>query len=62
MVDEFQKIKKCSNWFNIGYEIIENLDISQNIKDGILHHHERLDGSGYPHGIKKDKISELVKY
>ena len=51
--NEFQKIKKH---VQIGYEIIENLDISQNIKDGILHHHERLDGSGYPKGIKKDYL------
>ena len=56
--NEFQKIKKH---VQIGYEIIENLDISQNIKDGILHHHERLDGSGYPNGIKKDKISLIGK-
>ena len=56
--NEFQKIKKH---VQIGYEIIEHLDISQNIKDGILHHHERLDGSGYPNGIKKDKISLIGK-
>ena len=27
----------------------------------ILEHHERLDGSGYPHGLKADRISELGK-
>ena len=31
------------------------------IKDGILHHHERLDGSGYPLGIKKEQISLIGK-
>ena len=34
---------------------------SQTIKHGILHHHERLDGSGYPNGIKKRKISLVGK-
>lgn len=26
-----------------------------------MHHHERLDGSGYPHGISGDKLSLEVR-
>lgn len=31
------------------------------VSTAILEHHERLDGSGYPHGVKADKLSELGK-
>lgn len=29
--------------------------------DVVLHHHERIDGSGYPHGLKGDQISIYSK-
>jgi len=29
--------------------------------DMVLHHHEYLDGSGYPHGIGSNEISDLVR-
>jgi putative nucleotidyltransferase with HDIG domain len=29
--------------------------------DIILHHHEYLDGSGYPHGLRASEISDLVR-
>ena len=31
------------------------------VSTAILEHHERLDGSGYPHGAKAEKLSELGK-
>ncbi len=39
-----------------GYEIINNIDFPWPIADIILQHHERLDGSGHPYGIKEDEI------
>lgn len=35
--------------------------ISNDILDMVVHHHEYLDGSGYPHGLKADEISDLVR-
>lgn len=45
-----------------GYNILrETVGISQNISLGVLQHHEREDGSGYPYGLKGDKIHQYAK-
>ncbi|MCP4176415.1 MAG: HD-GYP domain-containing protein [bacterium] len=40
----------------MGYEIIEDINFVWPIKKIILHHHEKLNGSGYPDGLKGKKI------
>ena len=40
----------------LGYEIVKNVQFPWPIAQMILQHHERLDGSGYPQGIKADEI------
>lgn len=39
-----------------GYRILKDTDLPWPVADMALHHHERLDGSGYPHGISGDKL------
>lgn len=46
----------------IGYELLKDLPgISPEILDGVKHHHEYLDGSGYPDALKAPEISDLVR-
>jgi len=40
----------------IGYRILEPIDFDERIKLGVLQHHERPDGKGYPEGLKGDDI------
>ncbi|MCJ7666096.1 MAG: HD domain-containing protein, partial [Actinobacteria bacterium] len=40
----------------VGYDFLINANLSGNIPEIILQHHEREDGSGYPSGLKADSI------
>jgi HD-GYP domain-containing protein (c-di-GMP phosphodiesterase class II) len=40
----------------IGYDIVKDLDYPWPIGQVVLQHHERLDGSGYPHHLRGDEI------
>ncbi|MES9964820.1 MAG: CBS domain-containing protein [Candidatus Sedimenticola sp. 20ELBAFRAG] len=50
---EFSIIK---NHATVGYEILKDVDFPWPVAQMILQHHERLDGSGYPNGLKGDEI------
>lgn len=39
-----------------GYELIKSIDFQAPVAEIILQHHERLDGSGYPKGLKNDEL------
>jgi putative nucleotidyltransferase with HDIG domain len=46
----------------IGFDLLKSIpDISPEILDGVRHHHEYLDGSGYPDGLTAPEISDLVR-
>lgn len=52
--EEFEKIKQHPV---VAVEKLKKISfVSQTILDGILSHHEKFDGTGYPHGLKGDEI------
>ncbi|WP_262337391.1 HD domain-containing phosphohydrolase [Legionella genomosp. 1] len=50
---EFELIKTHSE---AGYDILKDIHFPWPIAEIIWQHHERLDGSGYPRGLKENKI------
>lgn len=44
-----------------GYRLLENQDLDPRIKNTILMHHERKDGSGYPQGLKDNQIDDFAQ-
>lgn len=44
-----------------GYLLVKDLDIDSHIKNAILAHHERCDGSGYPFGLSGFRIDPYAK-
>ncbi len=50
---EFSLIKNHSQ---IGYDILKSIDFSYPVDQIVLQHHERLNGSGYPRGLKGYEI------
>ncbi len=46
--EEFEEIKKHPE---IGARILRDLPQLQDVIPGVLYHHERIDGRGYPHGL-----------
>ncbi len=40
----------------VGHDIMKDVRFPWPVQEMILQHHERLDGSGYPHGLKGDEI------
>jgi len=53
-VEEYEEVKKHSQY---GYQLLKKSGrFSKSIMAGVLTHHERHDGSGYPLGLKAEKI------
>lgn len=42
-----------------GYEILRNQDLDLRVKQAVLHHHERCDGTGYPFGHDITKLGDF---
>jgi putative nucleotidyltransferase with HDIG domain len=57
--DEFAEIKKHPQY---GYDaLLKGSGVPEMALDVCLHHHEKVDGSGYPKGLKADQISLFAK-
>jgi len=50
---EYSLIKDHSK---IGYEILKTIDFPWPVAEIVLQHHEKMNGSGYPRGLKGDEI------
>lgn len=50
---EFELVKQHSQ---AGYDILDRIDFPWPAAEMVLQHHERLDGSGYPNGLRGDDI------
>lgn len=45
----------------VGYEMLSKINMYKDLAEIVLHHHERHDGAGYPHGLKGEKIPLLSR-
>jgi HD-GYP domain-containing protein (c-di-GMP phosphodiesterase class II) len=58
-VEEYEEIKKHPTF---SYQMVKNSPLLKDAaKIAILHHHERMDGSGYPFGEKANRIHSFAK-
>lgn len=46
----------------VGYAFVRNLNIDNHVKNAVIMHHERLDGSGYPYHMQGEKIDIFARY
>lgn len=57
--DEWEEIKKHPAY---GLDVIKKVDsIPEGTKNIVYQHHENMDGSGYPHGLKEEEISKVAR-
>jgi len=56
-----EKLFRFKRHPEIGYEILLFQDLDDDIKQAVLTHHEKIDGSGYPKGLKSDDINITSK-
>ena len=56
-----EKLLKYRKHPELGYEILLFQDLDDDIKQTVLSHHERINGSGYPNGLIDKDLSMITK-
>ncbi len=56
--EEFAQIKRHPQ---IGHDILNGIPLLADVLPGVLHHHERWDGKGYPHGLSGEAIPLIAR-
>lgn len=56
--EEFEWIKRHPD---IGHRILRDIPQLADVLPGVLHHHERWDGAGYPHGLRENEIPFIAR-
>lgn len=56
--EEYEIIRKHPN---LSYYIVKDIDFLNETLDGIRYHHERMDGNGYPDGLKGKEIPVIAR-
>lgn len=56
--EEYEQIKQHSQF---GYDLIKEIPKHDKAKEIVLYHHERIDGKGYPEGLKSNDIPLLAR-
>jgi putative nucleotidyltransferase with HDIG domain len=44
-----------------GYDVLKGASVASEVLDAVRHHHEYLDGSGYPDGLSGQRIPDIVR-
>ncbi|MCR9256175.1 MAG: HD domain-containing protein [Alphaproteobacteria bacterium] len=55
---EFERIREHPEE---GHRMISGLTLTEEVKHAVLYHHERLDGSGYPHGLPGTNLPMVTR-
>lgn len=59
-INEFE-FRLIQNHPKIGYEILRTIEFPWPIAEIVLQHHERINGSGYPNGLRGEEIHVIAR-
>lgn len=57
-----EEIKLIQSHPVLGYSMVRGLNLDNHVKNAVIMHHERLDGSGYPYHMQGQKIDIYARY